>query len=372
MKKFSLFLVISLSLTAFLIGYLLIGGSLGSSSKPKTGTILDKFDGQIANSETPNTESGPSMPFLVTSARSVSLTSSRDKNSVLYYEKGTGKLFEFNFDEETEKVISDTVLPNFISSAWSPTRKEVIQSFYSQSGKDYRHYSFSTSKTTRLNPNIHSLAFSSDGNTIAYYYLEKGTENYDQSELSEGSPAERAGKIFIAQTDGQYPKKILDTRIKDLEISWPAKNQIVLKTLTSGIYIITEEGKLTKFMEPMGLLQERWSRSGKKMLFSALKDDEEGPTLWIKDLATQEEKPLNIPGSADKCVWSINDINIICALMKSPSVDELYQIDIATGSKKLIAEPEMLIKEVALSETENYLVFINASNERLYGLKISD
>ena len=359
-----------------MIGYLLIGGDFESGSKPKTGTILDKFDGQIANSDTPNTENGPSMPFLIASTRVTSLSSSRDKNGVLYYEKGTGKLFEFNFDEKTEKIISDAILPNFISSVWSPTRKEVIQSFYSQSGQDYRHHSFSTSKTTQLNPNIHSLAFSSDGNAIVYYYLEEGIMDTNQSELPEdaqaGSSTEQAGKIVIAQTDGQYPKKILDTRIKDLEIAWPAKNQIVLKTTDFGIYILTEEGKLTKFMEPVDLLQEKWSQSGKKMLFSALTDERTEPILWIKDLETREEKSLNIQGSADKCVWSIDDINIICALTKSPSVDELHQINTTSGVKSLLAEPEMSIKEVLLSGIENYLLFVGASDEKLYGVRLGD
>ncbi len=367
MKKFSLFLVSSLSLTAFLIGYLLIGEDLGSGSKPKTGTILDKFEGQTTNNDTRNMVSDQPIPFLVTNKRVVSLTSSSDKNSVLYYESGTGKVFEFNFNDKTEKVISDIVLPNFISSVWSPTKKEVIQSFYSQYGRNYKHYSFSTSKTTQLDPNIRSLVFSPDGNFIVYYYLEEGTVD-PQTDL----PTEQAGKIIIAQTDGQYSKKILDTRIRDLEVSWPAKNQIVLKTKDSGIYILTEDGKLTKFMGSIGLSQEKWSQSGKKILFSGLTDEREEPLLWIKDLETREEKPLNIAGEATKCIWSIDDINIICALMKSPSVDELYQIDTVSGSKKLLAELEIPIKEVVLSGTEDYLLFISASDEKIYGIKISD
>ncbi|MDO8496596.1 MAG: hypothetical protein Q7S43_04095 [bacterium] len=368
MKKFSLFLILSLSLTAFLIGYLFIGEGLGSGSKSKTGTILDKFEGQTSDNGTLSTEDEPSIPFIVTSRRTVSLTSSRDKNSILYYEQGTGKLFEFSFDDKTERVISDTVLPNFISSTWSPNKKEAVRSFYSQSGRDYRHYSLNTDRTTRLDPNIQSLVFSSDGNAIVYYYLEEET-----NELAAGgadTSVQRAGKIIIAQTDGQYPKKILDTRIKDLEVTWPAKNQIVLKTLDYGIYILTEEGGLTKFMEPMGLLQERWSPSGKKMLFSALTDERTEPLLWIKDLETREEKPLNIAGEASKCVWSIDDINIICALMKSPSIDELYQINTSSSSRELIAEPEMPLKEVLLSGTEDYLIIQSASDQKLYGIKI--
>lgn len=366
-------------MTAFLVGYLLMGKNLSSNPKPETGTILDRFEGQDTENNAETAKSGPTIPFLITDKKVISVASSNNKNGVLYFEKGTGKILEFNFIDRNEKILSDTVLPNFISSIWSPARKEVIHSFYVQSGQDYRHYSFSTDKTTQLDPNMHSLAFSPDGNLIVYYYLAEETTEPSQSESSEelaDAPTElttkQVGKIIIAQTDGQYPKKILTTRIKDLEISWPAKNQIVLKTVDSGIYILTEEGELTKFMEPMGLFQEKWSQSGKKVLFSVLKDDKEEPTLWIKDLATREEKPLEIEGSADKCAWSIDDTNIICALAKSPSIDELHQINIVTGSKNILAEPEIPIKEVALSETEDYLVFISALDDKLYGLKISD
>ena len=125
-------------------------------------------------------------------------------------------------------------------------------------------------------------------------------------------------------------------------------------------------------MGPMGLLQEKWSQSGKKMLFSALIDEGTKPAIWVKDFETREEKPLNTAGSVDKCVWSVDDINIICALVKSPSIDELYEINTVTGSKKLIAEPEVSIKEVMLSETEGYLLFVGASDQKLYGIKISD
>ena len=121
MKKFSLFLILSLSLTAFLIGYLFIEEKLDSGSKSKTGTILDKFEGQTTSNSTPGTEGEPSIPFLLANRGIVSLTNSSSKNSILYYEKGTGRLFEFDFKEKSEQVVSDAILPNFISSLWSPT-----------------------------------------------------------------------------------------------------------------------------------------------------------------------------------------------------------------------------------------------------------
>lgn len=369
MKKsiFSKFLIVTLALTAFLVGYLFLGADIGSS--PKTGTILDKFGGQTTDNN-PGIENEPQIPFLITDRKAISLENSLDKNSILYYEKETGKLFEFNFDEKTEKVITDTILSNFMASVWSPTKKEAIHSFYSQYGQDYKHYSFSTGKTTPLDPSIQSLAFSPDGNAIVYYYLESSSP-IDESGLPAEAPV-KVGRVLIAQPDGQYQKKILDTRIQNLQLMWPAKNQIVLKTPDSGIYILTEDSKLTKFLEPLGLFQEKWSQSGKSMLFSALTEEKVEPVLRIKELETREERSLYAEGNAQRCVWSIDDINIICALMKSPSVDEIYQINTVSGSKRLLAEPGLPIKELLLSKTENYVFFVSTSDEKLYGVRIDN
>ena len=359
MKKFNLFLIIAFALTAFLVGYLLVGGEWRSGPKLKTGAILDKF----SDTQQPTTDSqqptDETKPLLLTDRRVVSVTNSLNKGGVLYYEKNTGKIFEFNLEAKTETPISENMLPNFISAIWSPAKKEVIGSFYSQSGSDFRYYNLDTVKNIKFDPNVQSPVFSPDGNLIAYYYLNK-TANSSE-----------AGKIMISQPDGTYSKKILDTRLQDIKISWPTGEWLVLKT-PSEIFLLSQDGKLNKFLEFRTVLEERWSRSGKRMLYSALSDNDElaKSVLAIKELDSRDERSLEIEGNASKCVWSIDEINIFCALAKSPSVDEIYLINTADRSRKLIADTEMPIKELFLSASEEYLLLVNAGDEKLY--KISN
>ncbi len=378
-SQFSKFLVIALALTAFLAGYLMIGGGFGGSPRNITGTVLDKFENQDSTADNKLGTESSTEPVLLADRQVVSLTTSRNNESVFYYEKNTGKVFNLDLAGKEERIVSDAVMANFMSSIWSPTREEVISSFYSQSGSDLRHYSFNTREITKLDPNIRSIAFSPDGDLTVYYYFDGQPITPIQSinpiteEISEeGPPAILVGKIMISEPSGQYQKKIIDTRLRDVEVSWPAKNQIVLKTPLFDLFLLTEDGKLNKFLESKQLLNESWSKSGKKLLYSALDETGLEPMLYIKNVETREEKPLSLAGTGSKCAWSIDDITIFCALAKSPSVDDIYKINILDGSRKLVAEPGFVVKDILLSSLESYLVFVSAVDEKLYGVRLSD
>lgn len=377
-NKFLPFLILSLTLTAFLVGYIMIGRGLGSGPQSKTGTILDKF-GEPTDSTPPESSPATEQPeeakiFPVSSVKVVSISNSADRKGVTYFEKNTGKLFEFNFEDNEEKITSDAVLPNFLSSIWSPVKKEVLSLFYSLNGTKIKYHSYDTGKTIDLDTDIHSVAFSPDGGLIAYY-IAGSTNSDDPAQIGEVDPINlpmQTSKIYIAQTDGTYPKKILDTRISDLEIYWPIKNKIAFSTPTSEIFLLTEEGGLTKFLESKSGLNTKWSNTGTKLLFSYLRDPASpASSLHVKDVEFKSEQNLNISALASKCAWSIDDVTIFCAVAKTPSIDEIYQINTLDGSQKLVAEPNMPIKEVFLPALEDHLVFTSAGDEKLYGIKIS-
>lgn len=392
MRRSDLFLIISLSLTAFLAGYFLIQGDSGSP-KLNTGTILDKFDNNYpqtthstgSTGSQQATSSGQATndrrqaegntPFLIADRKVTSITNSPDKKGILYFEKNTGKLFEFDYKNSQETAVSETILPNFISAIWSPAEREVISSFYSPGKTNFKYHSYQTSKTTSFDPNIRSVAFSPDGNLIAYFYASPDKTSSPEpveTDIAQTSIVE-PNKIFIAQPDGSYSKKILDTRLDNISISWPTGEWIAFKTSGAEIFLLSPEGKLNRFLGPGTALGEKWSKTGKKMLYSAPSGDyvPEGSILYVKGLDSREERSLEIGGEASKCVWSIDDVNIYCALAKSPSADEIYRINVDTGLKKLLIDPEAKLKEMFLSSTEDHLFFINASDEKLYTTRLA-
>ncbi|MDP3697907.1 MAG: hypothetical protein Q8R55_07970 [Candidatus Taylorbacteria bacterium] len=357
--RFSKFLITALALTAFLGGYLFTRDDFGHS-KSRTGTILDKFSYTQQPTTDAQQPTDETKPLLITDRNVVSVTSSLNKGSLLYFEKNTGKLYEYDLNAKTEKVISDKILSNFISAIWSPTKKEALDVFTSNTGLLFKYLDTTADKIVDLDPNIRSAAFSPDGNLIVYHRLDD-------------TDAQNEGDITISQPDGQYQKKILATRLNNPIMSWPNTDSLAFKTLSQEIFLLTEDGKLTKFLDIRLGLEEKWSPGGSKLLFSALSDDQDEPSikLWIKDLASKEEKEL-IQASASKCVWSIDSINIYCAISKSPSVDEIYLINTDNGSSKLVAEPNIAIREMFLSTVEEHLLFTNTADEKLYSIKISD
>lgn len=371
MKKFSFFLLVALGITAFLVGYLIFDKGLGGSSGLKTGTILDKFNQQ----STPDKQGADkgNVPFLIADRAVISPTNSSKKSSVFYFEKNTGKMFEFSLETRSEEVVLNEVVPNFLSALWSPRKGETIRYFYSPSGNRFEYYNFDTLTSSGLDKDIQSIAFSPDGNLTVHYHLDS-TGGTDQSGLPAdqiGLPAQ-AGKIVISQPNGQYPKKIFQARIKELQLSWPVQDRIVIKT-PSELFFLTEDGKLTKLLESNFSLEEKWSPSGKKLLLSSFTDMTNPEIkLRVMDIESKIEKLLDITLPASRCVWSIDDVNIVCASPRSSSSDEFYRINTFTGSVELIAELELMVKDFFLSTTEDYIIFTNASDEKLYGIRIGD
>src|SRR3989344_8641123 len=99
--------VVSISFTAFLSGYLVSQKDFHKSpSSMSTGNILDKFSNSDPGQQT---ESYQTLRLL--SPRiALSPVLSKEKDSVLYYEKDTGKVFEVVLNNLKEKSLSDIPL----------------------------------------------------------------------------------------------------------------------------------------------------------------------------------------------------------------------------------------------------------------------
>lgn len=357
MKKFDLFITVSLSLTAFLAGYVIVHKNAPNNTLTQTGNLLDKF-GENTDPTPPPIED--TKPFLLSNRKVVSPTNSLTTGDIMFYEKNTGKIFEVNIKSKTEKTLSDKILPNFLSADWSPDRKSSLLSFVSGEGMRFSYFNLNTLEEKELDSKVRSITPSHSGGLVAFYYLE--------------NTASDTGKIALAEPDGSYPKKILDTRLKDIKLNWPLPDVISLKTKYGEMFLLTQEGKLTKLTDIKPGLQEKWSPSGKKLLFSTLEagEYEPGSMLWIKDIDSKAEIPLNLEGRGSACDWSIDDIHVFCAIKKSPSVDEIYKINSQTGVSELAAEPDMPIQDLFLMSLEEYLIFTDLRDNKLYGIKITE
>src|SRR5437773_1274380 len=95
-------------------------------------------------------------------------------------------------------------------------------------------------------------------------------------------------------------------------------------------------------------------------------------TLSLKDIESQNETSNSLPGSAEQCVWSIDDIHVFCAVSDSSSADVIYKINTSDWTYSIAAEPGMPVKELILTGLEDNLIFTGATDEKLYSIKISN
>ena len=346
--------VISLSFTAFLSGYLISQTDFHKNSGSlSTGNILDKFSNENPNPG-PQAESSEILKLL--SPRGViSPVLSKEKDSVLYYEEDTGKVFEVALKDLREKSVSDVLLANLIKTIWAPDRKEIVSLFYYPSGIHYKYYNYKTRASADLGTDIKSLSFSPDGSQVAYFGTKDGSQG-----------------IFISQPDGSSFKKLLPSRLENAEIYWPSDNLIAFKaeaTDGSELYSLSKTEEVKKILDSREGLEIKWAKDGSMLLFS--QKTESGTDLLYKDVLSESETSLNISTSASKCDWGIDGKTVVCGVPKSSvSGDEIYEISL-DGTKKLLSSPTSRIDtaELFLSGLDDYVVILNGFDNKLYVLK---
>ncbi len=354
MSKKYIIIIALLALVAFTSGYLLIEKDTNNLAK-RSGNILEKFRDPLAE---PSANSASSLTPL-TDHKVMSATNSSDKG-VIFYEKNTGKVFKVDLNDRSEKLVSDKILANFIGALWAPNKKDVVAIYYSPKGNLFKYYNYDTKKTAEFDTTVKSVAFSPDGNLVAYFSFTSGS-----------SESEGTGQIFISQPNGNYPKKILNTRLDSIGLYWPIPDQVALKT-TSSLFLLTKDGAFTKLLDSSSQdLDVKWSQSGKKLLFSYTDSNTADIRLWLKDVGTKEETPLGSGFSAANCTWSIDDKNVVCSTPRSRgnTENEIYQINTSDASRELLATSTVGVKDLLLSSLEDYIVFTSPLDEKLYTIK---
>jgi hypothetical protein len=92
------------------------------------------------------------------------------------------------------------------------------------------------------------------------------------------------------------------------------------------------------------------------------------------DTATQEEINLNAALNASKCVWSINNKTIYCAGKDSfVTIDTSSTQPLAKKIATLSSEAQnsaATASNLLLTSLEDYLIFQNTQNGKLYGLNL--
>lgn len=343
------FLLVLLAISAFIAGYYFSGKS-STVSDILSSDILSKFETVGARSPALSQDYDPKRSF--SSAKATSLMLSSNADSILYYEKNTGRVINLNYKTGSESAVSNNNLPNFISTIWSPDSTEVITSFYEPSGNIYKYYNFNTKKSVALLRTIKSLAFSPDGKHIVYF-LEGDDSN----------------SLYLSHPDGSNPKKLLSTRLTGVTLFWPSPDFIYIQSSsasdsTESLFRVSLSGDLAKIIDGGMDMQILFSKSGRNLLFSYIYG-EQRLTGFISNLGS--EQYIETVFKANACAWSIDEITLYCALT-SDSGSNIVSYNITTNALTPIGPIPFngSVESILLSPAEDYLILLNKSDSKIY------
>lgn len=295
--------------------------------------------------------------------------------SVRYYNKDDGLFYKLDDNGKVVKM-SDKVFHEADSVTWSPSGDKAIITY---PDKSKIMYNFSTEKQVTLPSYWEDFSFSGDSEQIVAKSIGTDVEN---------------NWLIVAGSDGTKATALEDIGANAGTVypSWSPNNQIVAM-YTKGvdfnrqeIYFVGLNGENFKstMIEGRGL-QSKWSTEGDTLLYSVYNTaDQMKPRLWIVDASAdtigENRRSFNLQTWANKCTYA-TDTEIYCAVpeeleagsgmfpeLADKTKDNLYKIDLKTGTQKLIAIPDGAynVSQIVVPEKQDALYFTDKSTQLIY------
>ena len=175
----------------------------------------------------------------------------------------------------------------------------------------------STTSVTFLPANVTAAQWSPDGSKIAYII-----------------PKNKEYHLTIADENGQKPEVLYSTPIPDFNIFWPSNNDILLVSRPSGVAPGILLGFDTKSKTVNEIITNAYgltvlpSPDGKKIIFSKTIGFGGKSFLYISDTnSSLFTKTVGIATLPEKCVFSENSSNILCAIPRNMSAFQILPDD---------------------------------------------
>lgn len=309
-----------------------------------------------------------------------SLFATTAKNGqVIYYNPTDGKFYTLSADG-TIKEFNDQVFYNVSKATWSQNKDKAILEYPDGSNIIY---DFNTNEQLTLPKHWYDFTFSPTDQQIAFKSDALDPENRF---------------LAVSKLDGSQPVILenLSEQGDKFAVNWSPNKQMVA-TFTKGqdsdrseVYFVGLNNENFKYMLVEGRdFRGQWSPAGDKMVYSVYSDTNDfKPQLWISDASPDSignnRRSIGLETWADKCTFSSNN-KLYCAVPTSLPIgagmndqiannitDQIYEINLDTGTKTLIATPDgdHTAYNLIINEDLNYLMFTDLNNDRIYKINL--
>jgi len=356
------------------------GTGTGTTTGSGTGTLPP---GQASGPPNPNEPNPVAIGGLTKTEpltdRAVQNPTLSRNGGVQYYDNQDGKFYRI--DENGNPVLmSDRVFYDVENITWAPDKDRAILE-YPDGSKIL--YNFSTKKQVTLPNHWQEFSFAPDSSKIIAKSIGLDPEN---------------NWLVVSNDDGSKATAIenIGTNGDSVYSNWSPNNQIVAM-YTDGIdfnrqelYFVglNNENFKSTIIEGRGF-QPEWSSEGDRLLYSVYSTDTNlNPKLWLVDASgdsiSQNRRSLDLNTWASKCTFSSNT-TVYCAVpenlergaglfpeLADKTKDNLYKIDLTTGSRELIAVPDGAynISDVMVPADNDYIFFTDKQTGQLYKIRL--
>lgn len=303
-----------------------------------------------------------------------------------YYDRGTGQFFRLSLDGRTKQLLSSATFASVQNVTWSPDGNKAIMEF---PDRTKILYDFSTRQQVTLPEELEDFSFSPDSNKMAFKFL--GATEQDQW-------------LAVANPDGSNAQviEVVGDKAPFVDPNWSPNQQIVAtfaKSVGAGQQEIVFLGQYNENFKTLTVngrgFQSQWSPAGDQLLYSVYSGDTNyNPTLHVTlgrgDSIGQGNTSLNVQTWPDKCAFGGTGGSVICAVptflptgagiqreIARGTPDELYEINLATGTTRLLAQPvsangltQYAMTNLRLSANGEQLFFVDETSGQLLSLRL--
>lgn len=405
-KYKKIFLVIGFILIVFILGYLLytvffrqpktqpsikepIISEISTGlpqAKPGTGQVVEPIEPTGLSAEkTPSSKAssvalgGLTQINALNETPSLAATLSSKGDDLQYYNKTDEKFYRINKDGQAT-LMEDKVFHQVESVIWSPNKNKAILEYPDGTNVVY---DFDNKKQITLPAHWKDFNFAPDGSKLVMKSIGLDPDNR---------------WLAVVNEDGSRAQQLEPLGDKDKTVYplWSPNNQTVAM-FTEGVdfdrqevYFVGLHKENFKSMVINGRgFQPKWTPDGNELLYSVYSSNNNfKPTLWVTnaigDTIGNDRRLLNIETWAEKCVFA-NAIDLYCAVpnkleegsgifeeLSEHTKDNLYKINIKTGSKKLIATTNSSynMSNLIISSDSSLLYFTDKINETLHKVNL--